>query len=188
VAADAFGYESLFMQALRLREVVLDMFEETNGRPGHPGRVQGGGVRRDIDAETLKGILNRLTTLKSDLEELCAVFMNDYSIKHRLVGVGYLSKEDAYTLGCVGPWPGQADWRWICGSSVLRLQAPGCGADGGIRRRLLCPMPREDSGNVSLHRSHPPGGREDPEGPVDLKIKGAPNGEYFSRIEQPRGK
>jgi ech hydrogenase subunit E len=26
-----------------------------------------------------------------------------------------------------------------------------------------------------------------PEGPVDVKVKGTPNGEYFSRIEQPRG-
>jgi Ni,Fe-hydrogenase III large subunit len=26
-----------------------------------------------------------------------------------------------------------------------------------------------------------------PEGPVDVKIIGAPNGEYFSRVEQPRG-
>jgi ech hydrogenase subunit E len=26
-----------------------------------------------------------------------------------------------------------------------------------------------------------------PEGPVDLKVKGTPNGEYFSRVEQPRG-
>jgi hypothetical protein len=40
---------------------------------------------------------------KKELDELSAVFMNDYSIKHRLVGVGYISKEDAYVLGCVGP-------------------------------------------------------------------------------------
>ena len=26
-----------------------------------------------------------------------------------------------------------------------------------------------------------------PEGPIEVKVKGAPNGEYFSRIEQPRG-
>jgi ech hydrogenase subunit E len=26
-----------------------------------------------------------------------------------------------------------------------------------------------------------------PEGPVDVKVKGAPDGEYFSRVEQPRG-
>jgi len=27
---------------------------------------------------------------------------------------------------------------------------------------------------------------EMPEGPIDVKVKGAPNGEYFSRVEQPR--
>jgi Ni,Fe-hydrogenase III large subunit len=26
-----------------------------------------------------------------------------------------------------------------------------------------------------------------PEGPLDVKVKGAPDGEYFSRVEQPRG-
>ena len=26
-----------------------------------------------------------------------------------------------------------------------------------------------------------------PEGPVEVKVKGAPNGEYFSHVEQPRG-
>jgi hypothetical protein len=31
VAADAFGYESVFMQSLRLRELVLDIIEETTG-------------------------------------------------------------------------------------------------------------------------------------------------------------
>ena len=26
-----------------------------------------------------------------------------------------------------------------------------------------------------------------PEGPIDVKVTGAPNGEYYSRVEQPRG-
>ena len=68
------------------------------------GMCKVGGVRRDIDAETLKGILDRLTALeKRTWTNSPASLSNDYSIKHRLVGVGHISKEDAYTLGCVGP-------------------------------------------------------------------------------------
>jgi ech hydrogenase subunit E len=51
--ADAFGFESLFMQSWKMREQILDIFEETTG-----GRVifsvcDIGGVRKDIDADTL---------------------------------------------------------------------------------------------------------------------------------------
>ena len=45
VAADAFGFESLFMQALRLREPVLDIFEETTGARVILGVCKVGGVR-----------------------------------------------------------------------------------------------------------------------------------------------
>src|SRR5512136_3087660 len=60
VAADAFGFESLFMQALRLREQVLDIFEETTGGRVILGASKVGGVRRDIDADTLAEIVKRL--------------------------------------------------------------------------------------------------------------------------------
>jgi len=120
VAADAFGFESLFMQSMRLREVVLDIFEETTGGRVILGVCKVGGVRRDIAAETLKGILNRLTTLKRDLDELSAVFMNDYSIKHRLVASAISPKKMPIRLGVSGPWPGPADWPWICGPSGMR--------------------------------------------------------------------
>src|SRR5512146_2153831 len=103
VAADAFGFESLFMQALRLREPVLDIFEETTGARVILGVCKVGGVRRDIPGETLQAVVSRLATLKKELEELCAVFLDDYSIRHRLSGVGVIGKEEAYKLGCVGP-------------------------------------------------------------------------------------
>src|SRR5512137_1640604 len=102
VAADAFGFESLFMQGLRLREKVLDIFEETTGARVILGVCKVGGVRRDIEGEKLKEIVKRLAVLKEDLEEITPVFIDDYSIRHRLVGVGVISQQDAYTLGCVG--------------------------------------------------------------------------------------
>ena len=103
VAADAFGFESLFMQALRLREQVLDIFEATTGARVILGVCKVGGVRRDMDDDTLKGIVSSLISLKTQLEELSGVFINDYSVRHRLSEVGFISREDAYTLGCVGP-------------------------------------------------------------------------------------
>lgn len=40
LAADAMGFESLFMNAWRIREIVLDIFEETTGGPCHFLRLQ----------------------------------------------------------------------------------------------------------------------------------------------------
>ena len=187
VAADAFGYESLFMQSLRLREGVLDIFEETTGGRVILGVCKVGGVRKDIAAETLKGILTRLTTLKKDLDELCTVFMNDYSIKHRLVGVGYISKDDAYTLGCVGPMARASgldmDMRTLGYAAYKHLDVePMVESGGDCYARCLVRI-RETFHSIDLIRQ---AAGNIPEGPIDLKLKGAPDGEYFSRIEQPR--
>lgn len=101
--ADAFGFESLFMHSWRLREQVLDIFEETTG-----GRVifsvcDIGGVRKDISAETLEKINRIITGMETELKEITQVFLNDSSVKYRTKGVGVLSKQAAYDLGAVGP-------------------------------------------------------------------------------------
>ncbi len=187
-AADAFGYESLFMQAMRLRERVLDIFEATTGARVILGVCKVGGVRRDISAETLKEILDRLTSLKADLDELCAVFSNDYSIKHRLAGVGYISKEDAYTLGCVGPMARASglamDMRSVGYAAYKELDVePMVETAGDCYARCLVRI-RETFHSIDLIRQ---AAGKIPEGPVEVKVKGTPNGEYFSRVEQPRG-
>jgi ech hydrogenase subunit E len=188
VAADAFGFESLFMQGLRLREKVLDIFEETTGARVILGVCKVGGVRRDIENETLKEIVNRLAVLKKDLEEITPIFIDDYSIKHRLVGVGFISQEDAYTLGCVGPMARASglnmDMRVLGYAAYKHLDVePMVETGGDCYARSLVRI-RETYHSIDLIRQAVD---KIPDGPVDLKVKGAPNGEYFSRIEQPRG-
>ncbi len=188
VAADAFGFESLFMQALRLREPVLDIFEETTGARVILGTCKVGGVRRDVDDDSLKGIVNRLNILKGDLEELCNVFINDYSVKHRLCGVGHISREDAYTLGCVGPMARASgldmDMRAIGYAAYKYLDVePMVESAGDCYARCLVRI-RETFHAIDLIRQAV---EKIPEGPVDVKVTGAPDGEYYSRVEQPRG-
>ena len=188
VAADAFGFESLFMQCLRLRESVLDIFEETAGARVILAVCKVGGVRRDIDADTLKGIVNRMTAMRSMLEEVSNVFIRDYSIKHRLAGVGFLSREDAYNLGCVGPMARASgldlDMRTLGYAAYKYLDVePVVENDGDCYARCLVRI-RENYHSIDLIRQAV---EKIPEGPVEVKVKGAPNGEYFSRVEQPRG-
>lgn len=188
VAADAFGFESLFMQALRLRESVLNIFEETTGARVILGVCKVGGVKRDIDADSLKGIVNQLATLKVSLEELSNVFINDYSVQHRLSGVGFISREDAYTLGCVGPMARASglsiDMRVLGYAAYKYLDVePMVESAGDCYARCLVRI-RENFQSIDLIRQ---AAGKIPEGPIDVKVTGAPNGEYYSRVEQPRG-
>jgi ech hydrogenase subunit E len=188
VAADAFGFESLFMQALRLREPVLDIFEETTGARVILGVCKVGGVRRDIDGDSLEGIVNRLTALKVALKELGNVFINDYSVRHRLSEVGFISREDAYTLGCVGPMARASglamDMREIGYAAYRNLEfEPVVETAGDCYARCLVRI-REIFQSIGLIRQAV---GKIPEGPIDVKVTGAPDGEYYSRVEQPRG-
>ena len=188
VAADAFGFESLFMQALRVRERVLDIIEVTTGGRVIFGMNKVGGVKRDMSDETLKTMAKQLISMEKDLHELTDVFINDYSIKHRLVGVGYISREDAYRLGCVGPMlraSGHAsDMRKIGYAAYKNLDLePMVETAGDCYARSLVRI-REIFQSIDLIRQ---AAGKIPEGPFDVNVKGTPNGEYFSRIEQPRG-
>jgi ech hydrogenase subunit E len=188
VAADAFGFESLFMQSLRIREKILDIIEETTGGRVIFGMNKVGGVKRDISDETLKGITNRLLSMEKDLHELTDVFIQDYSVKHRLVGVGHISREDAYRLGCVGPMlraSGYAsDMRKIGYAAYKNLELePMVENTGDCYARCLVRI-REIFQSIDLILQT---ADKIPAGPFDVKVKGTPDGEYFSRIEQPRG-
>lgn len=188
VAADAFGFESLFMQALRLREPVLDIFEETTGARVILGVCKVGGVRRDIDHDSLKGIVNRLAALKPNLQEIGKVFIEDYSVRHRLSGVGFISGEDAYKLGCVGPMARASgvaiDMRALGYAAYRYLEVePVVEKDGDCYARCLVRI-REIFHSMDLIRQ---AAEKISDGPVEVKVTGTPDGEYYSRIEQPRG-
>lgn len=190
LAADAMGFESLFMHAWRLRETVLDIFEQTTG-----GRVifsvcQVGGVRRDIEGPRLKEIVKRLRGLKKEIEDMEFVFLGDETIHARLKRVGIMTAEEARDLGCVGPTArgsGLAlDHR--CGDEAGAYQElgfrPVTAADGDCFARCQVRF-GELLQSVDLIEGCVDNMEE---GPVAVPAKGVPPvGEYFTRVEQPRG-
>lgn len=104
LAADAFGYESLFMHCWRLRERILDIFERTCG-----GRVifsvcVPGGVLRDIDKTSLSDIKATLNGIKKEYTTLCKTFLKDSTIKNRTVDVAIITKDEAEKMSMVGPF------------------------------------------------------------------------------------
>ena len=104
LAADAFGFESMFMHCWRLRERILDIFEKTTGGRVILSVVAVGGVVRDIDSAVLLEIENVLDGIKQDYEKIVKTLLSDTSIKNRTVGVGHISNEDAISLSMVGPF------------------------------------------------------------------------------------
>ena len=101
--ADGFGFESLFMHSWRLRERILDMFEASTG-----GRVifsvnTIGGVLKDMPNDMLKDFVRQLDEMEKEIRDTTSIFLNDYTVKSRLVDVGILTGEDAIRRGAVGP-------------------------------------------------------------------------------------
>lgn len=188
LAADAFGFENLFMQAWRARELVLDIIEETTGGRVIFGACKIGGVRKDITDESLKTMVTVIDGMYKDVRTICDVFLNDSSVKERLCGIGILSREDAYSLGAVGP---------MLRASGISYDARklGYGAFGDIDFDIVT----ETAGDcyarcaVRVHEIFQSfhiikqAIAKIPGGPISVKVTGAPNGEAMVRYEQPRG-
>ncbi|MDO5042053.1 MAG: nickel-dependent hydrogenase large subunit [Slackia sp.] len=104
LAADAFGFESLFMHCWRLRERVLDIFEATTGGRVILSAVCIGGVNRDIDDVMMKAIVDKIESIESEYKEITDTFLKDSSVKSRLVGVGHITQQEAEALCMVGPF------------------------------------------------------------------------------------
>ncbi|MDR0424501.1 MAG: nickel-dependent hydrogenase large subunit [Clostridiales Family XIII bacterium] len=186
--ADGFGFESLFMHSWRIRESILDIFEKTTG-----GRVifsvcKLGGVRKDISAEGLAEIAGILEGIKGELTELTEVFLEDYSVKNRLVGVGKLSYSDAVELCTVGPMARASgvvqDIRLDGHGAYGKLDfAPVTEEAGDCYARCKVRI-REVFQSIAMITQAI---AQIPEGDIAVPVKGMPQGEFVARMEQPRG-
>lgn len=186
--ADAMGFESLFMNSWRLREHILDDLEATTGGRVIQGACKVGGVRRDISNEKLSEMVGGLDRMKPELEDLTRVFLSDDSIGSRLRGVGVLSKEHAYDYGAVGPTLRASgvpvDMRKLGYAAYDDLRLPIVTAEAGDSYARCEVRAKELFTSIDLVKQAV---ERIPDGPIDMKVTGNPDGEYFSRVEQPRG-
>ena len=186
--ADAVGFESLFMHSWRVREQVLNIIEATAGGRVIFGCCKVGGVRRDISADALKQMLADLEKIERDTRDITKVFLNDRSVKDRLCGVGVLSRDDAYHLGCVGPTLRASgvvqDMRQLGYAAFKDLEfTPITRSEGDSYARCAVRC-QELFQSLDLIRQAL---AKIPEGEIAVKVTGNPNGEVLARTEQPRG-
>ncbi|MDR0513822.1 MAG: nickel-dependent hydrogenase large subunit [Coriobacteriaceae bacterium] len=104
LAADAFGFESLFMHCWRLRERILDLFEATTGGRVIFSVVKVGGVTRDISPDMFERFATTLSGIKGEYNQICKAFLTDASVKNRTVDVGTISQQAALDQCMVGPF------------------------------------------------------------------------------------
>lgn len=188
LAADAFGFESLFMHTWRVREKLLDLVESLTGGRVIFGAHKIGGVRRDVSNEALKNVLAVMKQLENDCRPVTEVFHKDMSVQKRQVGVGVLSKENALLLGAVGPMLRasgvNSDTRKLGYAAYKDLAWEPIVETGGDCQARTMVRVREVYQSFDLIYQCI---AKMPEGPFEVAVKGNPNGEYLARLEQPRG-
>ncbi len=191
LAADAFGFESVFMHCWRLRERVLDLFEQTTGGRVIFSVVKVGGVTRDIDAATLAHMRDVLNGLKDEYNQIVNTLLTDSSVKSRLVGVGYISHEDALAQSIVGPFARASnvnyDVRMLGNGGYGELSdfQPVLATEGDCyaRVKVRCQEVLQSIGIIDEMIS------KIPNGDIFAKVKGNPaaGAEACNVLEQPRG-
>ncbi|MCH4184600.1 MAG: nickel-dependent hydrogenase large subunit [Eggerthellaceae bacterium] len=191
LAADAFGYESLFMHCWRLRERILDIFEMTTGGRVILSAVVVGGMVRDISNEMLADVRTRVQSIHDEYQQICNTFLNDSSVQSRLVGVGVIEHDDAVSLGMVGPFARASnvnnDVRSLGNGGYGQLSDfqptldSGCDCYARVKVRLQ--EVSQSARIIDEMISHIP------DGDISVKVKGSPEAgaQAANTLEQPRG-
>ncbi|MEW6726166.1 MAG: nickel-dependent hydrogenase large subunit [Bacillota bacterium] len=186
--ADAFGFESLFMQCWRAREVILDIMEMTTGQRIIQSSCVIGGVRRNIDEDMAKTVLDKMNDFKRQYDAIYPVFVKDYTIKARTVGKGMLPKDQAWSLGAVGPTLRASGWAWDVRQTGYAaygelgfepIVEKGCDS---YARALVRAREVYQSAELVVKAV-----QNLPDSELAVKVKGFPKGEAVMRVEQPRG-
>ncbi len=186
--ADGFGFEALFNECWRIREDVLDMLEATTGGRCIFSVNNVGGVIKDVDNATLRGIADKMDGIAVHLREVSDTFLKDFTVKDRLVGVGILTHEKALELGAVGPMMRASGWdidmRMTGYAAYKDLEVKintsnGCDCYARTEVRIQEIFTAIDLIHQAVSKI--------PQGDIIVPVKGNPKGEYLIRMEQPRG-
>lgn len=191
IALHVIGHDSLFMQTWNYREVVMDTLEAVSGNRVNYAINIVGGVRRDLDDDHRRIVLDCCDKLIPHMDHLKDLLLTDKTVAARTKGVGILTTEDAIRLGAVGPHARAS------GVSVdVRRDAPyssyedfefdvpvvdSCDVFARVVVRVL-----ECYESIKIIRQAI---ENLPEGPINLGIKlpRVPAGEFVARHEAPRG-
>jgi ech hydrogenase subunit E len=191
IAAKLMGFKTMFMCCFAIREKVMDALEMISGNRVNYGMNCFGGVNRDItDTEA---VLKSILILEQEItREIIPVFTQDRTVQSRCAGIGVLTREQAESMGTVGPLA-----RASGVTQDLRRSAPYAAYDrlefdvpvqteGDVRARVIVRALEMLESCKILRQAI----RDLPAGPfraMDPARVKVPAGIALSRIEAPRG-
>jgi len=186
------GGRTCYFYGLRDREMILDIFEETTGGRMIVSYSCPGGVMYDLHPNFQKRVKEFLKHFRKVLPEYDSILTGNVIFHQRTVGIGPLSLKDAIAFGVTGP-SGRASGF----SCDVRKHEPYSAYDrvkfnevlyngGDAYHRYLARMDemRESMDIIDQLIDNIP------EGPYAVKMKPVirlPEGEYWQRVETPRG-
>jgi NADH-quinone oxidoreductase subunit D len=97
------GAQTCYFYALRDREKILDIFEESFGTRLIQSVILPGGLIQDIHPNFQKRVKEFITYFRKKLPEYDQLLTNNVIFRNRTEGIGVLSMEDAIQYGITGP-------------------------------------------------------------------------------------
>jgi NADH-quinone oxidoreductase subunit D len=189
LAGHFLGYNTVYMWAWKLREEILDVMEILSGNRNNYAMFRPGGVRRDIKAEDIPGVIKKIDSIVPTLEMLKKAVVDDPVLHARTKNVGVLTKEQALDYGALGPTARAAGV-----ARDVRKDSPYAAYDqvewnmivmknGDVFDKLAVRVLEtfESIKIIKYCLTHLP------DGPIDANIKDIPAGEGIGHIEAPRG-
>jgi NADH-quinone oxidoreductase subunit D len=177
------------MWSWKLREEILDVMEILSGNRNNYAMFTPGGVRRDIKAEDIPGVIKKIDSIVPTLTMIKKAIVDDPVLRARVEGVGILTKEKAIDYCALGPTSrasgvahdvrkdspyaayGKIDW-----------QMP-VGKNGDVYDKVVVRV-LETFESIKIMKTCL---LSLPEGPITLNLKDIPAGEGIGTHEAPRG-
>jgi len=189
LAGHFLGYNTVFMWAWKLREEILDVMEIISGNRNNYAMFRPGGVRRDIKAEDIPGVLKKIDSIPPTLTMLKKAVTDDPVLHGRIEGIGILTKEEAIDFCALGPTA-----RASGVARDVRKNSPYAaydkvewempvGKNGDVFDKVLVRI-LETFESIRIMKTCL---QTLPDGPIDLNLKDVPAGEGIGTHEAPRG-
>jgi len=189
LAGHFLGYNTVYMWAWKLREEILDAMEVLSGNRNNYAMFKPGGVRRDIKAEDIPGVVKKVDSIIPTLIMLKKAVMDDPVLHARTKGVGKLSREEAINYSALGPTARASgvarDLRKDCPYGAYeRLDWEMIVTSNGDVFDKLVVRVLETFESIKIIKYCL---LNLPKGEIDAQIKSIPSGEGIGQIEAPRG-
>jgi Ni,Fe-hydrogenase III large subunit/Ni,Fe-hydrogenase III component G len=103
LAGHLLGFDTLFMQAWRIREPIMKMAEAITGNRKTYALCTIGGVRWDLTLELRRGLQAMLDRLEAEWRPLADAVAGDRNVQKRARGIGVTDKTLVKDMGLLGP-------------------------------------------------------------------------------------